>query len=364
MPVQCYGHRGMGCSTPGCLAKYPENTIESFIKAVECGAHGIELDVFLADSGQVIVIHGATQHDYINVTACKGPNGLELFDPKVTCETLTEPANQVYIRKPWILLDSPYKQQFLKDPKSISKLLPQATAYYSEQREPYVNGNNELETVPTLTKVFQTLGDRCSYNIELKGRRPELGLKVLEILKQFPNLNVLISSFSWIPPPLDDSFATNADAIEALPNGPVECDLLRPIVNNAQQVPIGLLFNYDQDNLPCIERIVQCARSYNASFINIKHDFWKLGTICGLESKENRVEILQFLLEKLHKQNLKVLSYWLSTEPDSERDIELHIKSKVDIICPNDVEMASRLLKNSAINQDGQESQCLQSHDA
>ncbi len=44
------GHRGF-------MAKYPENTILSFLKAVEMGAHGVELDVWLTKDGLPVVIH-------------------------------------------------------------------------------------------------------------------------------------------------------------------------------------------------------------------------------------------------------------------------------------------------------------------
>ena len=38
----------------------PENTLESFKKAVEMGAEGIELDVQLTKDGQLVVIHDET----------------------------------------------------------------------------------------------------------------------------------------------------------------------------------------------------------------------------------------------------------------------------------------------------------------
>ncbi len=44
------GHRGFP-------ARYPENTIISFKKAVEAGAAGVELDVWLSGDGRVVVIH-------------------------------------------------------------------------------------------------------------------------------------------------------------------------------------------------------------------------------------------------------------------------------------------------------------------
>ncbi len=47
------GHRGYS-------AKYPENTLLAFKKAIEAGADGIELDVWLTRDGEVVVIHDET----------------------------------------------------------------------------------------------------------------------------------------------------------------------------------------------------------------------------------------------------------------------------------------------------------------
>jgi glycerophosphoryl diester phosphodiesterase len=47
------GHRGAAGHSP-------ENTIESFLKAFELGANGIELDVHLTADGEVVVIHDPT----------------------------------------------------------------------------------------------------------------------------------------------------------------------------------------------------------------------------------------------------------------------------------------------------------------
>lgn len=48
--TELIGHRGYS-------ARYPENTILSFRKAVEAGCDGIELDVRLTKDGKVVVIH-------------------------------------------------------------------------------------------------------------------------------------------------------------------------------------------------------------------------------------------------------------------------------------------------------------------
>ncbi len=47
------GHRGAPCDAP-------ENTIPSFLKAIELGAGAVELDCHLSRDGQVIVIHDET----------------------------------------------------------------------------------------------------------------------------------------------------------------------------------------------------------------------------------------------------------------------------------------------------------------
>lgn len=48
--MEIIGHRGYP-------AKYPENTILSFKKAIECGADGIEMDVHLSSDGKPFIFH-------------------------------------------------------------------------------------------------------------------------------------------------------------------------------------------------------------------------------------------------------------------------------------------------------------------
>ncbi|HID07521.1 MAG TPA: glycerophosphodiester phosphodiesterase, partial [Armatimonadetes bacterium] len=47
------GHRGFS-------ARYPENTLLSFRKAVELGVDGVELDVRLSKDGMAVLMHDAT----------------------------------------------------------------------------------------------------------------------------------------------------------------------------------------------------------------------------------------------------------------------------------------------------------------
>src|SRR6188474_1954409 len=48
----CIGHRGA-------CGHEPENTLRSVRRALELGAHGVEIDVYFVD-GEIIVIHDAT----------------------------------------------------------------------------------------------------------------------------------------------------------------------------------------------------------------------------------------------------------------------------------------------------------------
>ena len=51
--TQIISHRGYS-------AKYPENTMIAFQKAVEVGTHGIELDVQLSKDGEIVICHDET----------------------------------------------------------------------------------------------------------------------------------------------------------------------------------------------------------------------------------------------------------------------------------------------------------------
>ncbi len=53
------GHKGYS-------AKYPENTIIAFQKAIEYGADGVELDVWLSKDGRVVVNHDPTLKEHYN----------------------------------------------------------------------------------------------------------------------------------------------------------------------------------------------------------------------------------------------------------------------------------------------------------
>lgn len=61
------GHRG-------CRGLYPENTILSFLKTIELGAHAIELDVVISKDNQIVVSH----EPFMSSVTCLKPNGKEI----------------------------------------------------------------------------------------------------------------------------------------------------------------------------------------------------------------------------------------------------------------------------------------------
>ena len=53
MKQNIFAHRGAS-------AYAPENTLEAFKMAVDMGAHGVELDVHICRSGELVVAHDET----------------------------------------------------------------------------------------------------------------------------------------------------------------------------------------------------------------------------------------------------------------------------------------------------------------
>jgi glycerophosphoryl diester phosphodiesterase len=76
-----FGHRG-------CRGIYPENTIEGFQKAIQMGVDGIEFDVVINKSFQIIISH----EPYIDTSYCisnlKEENSLNIF--KMTLEEIKQ----------------------------------------------------------------------------------------------------------------------------------------------------------------------------------------------------------------------------------------------------------------------------------
>jgi glycerophosphoryl diester phosphodiesterase len=67
-PSANIGHRGTGVTAEG--NPFPENSISSFVAAIDEGADGIELDVEITQDGQLIVMHDDTLDRTTNCNGC------------------------------------------------------------------------------------------------------------------------------------------------------------------------------------------------------------------------------------------------------------------------------------------------------
>ncbi|EKX73697.1 conserved hypothetical protein [Theileria equi strain WA] len=345
MKTLCYGHRGVGCSIAHTLSEYPENTLTSIDKAVEYGADGIEFDVFLSENGDIVLCHGGDPNGRINY------NYLRLVDEKtevipdeVTCQNFTIPLEELVVKMPWIKGRNAdeVKRTF---PGLTKEQRERITADYVSDNTPWKMEDGSLEHMPKLEHVLDRYGEKLKYNIELKGTKPELGLKVLKILERYPNLDVMISSFTWIPPELNQDSPYYDHELEQWPNGRMEADLLRPLVDKLPaNVSLGILFNYEKTALCSIPRMIEIAKSYKAKFVNVVYDFCSRGNgILGSRPKAGK-GALKHLVDELHKEGISLFTYWCQ-RPDYSQDYQTHIDVGVDIICPNDVKAATKLTK-------------------
>ncbi len=136
-PILVIGHRGA-------RGVKPENTLEAFAHARNIRAHGVELDVRLCASGEVVVFHDD------KLDALTDGTGL-------VAEMPLEQLRKLKVRQP--------------RPKDAP-----------EGFRPALSG----ETIPTLAEVIETLGPELIIDIELKGRnwRPDgLEQKTLEAVR-------------------------------------------------------------------------------------------------------------------------------------------------------------------------------------
>ncbi|MBC2261529.1 glycerophosphodiester phosphodiesterase [Listeria sp. FSL L7-0091] len=138
--TEIYAHRGSS-------GTYPENTLLAIKKAIEAGADGVELDVHVLKSGELIVMHDERVDRTTNGTG------------------------------------------FLKD-YTLSEVKKLYTAKHFLRKV----------RVPTLEEVFKLVNHTgVSLNIELKTDVFEyegIEKKVLELASQFPNVKRMYSSFN------------------------------------------------------------------------------------------------------------------------------------------------------------------------
>jgi len=129
----------------GASALAPENTLAAFDLAVEAGADGIELDINLSSDGVPVVLHDET------------------------LDRTTNGRGEV-CRVPWAKL-----RQF------------DAGIWFSARFAG--------ERIPALAEVLDRFGGRVRLNLELKSIAA--GAKVLDLLQQYPDADIVVSSFDY-----------------------------------------------------------------------------------------------------------------------------------------------------------------------
>ena len=129
----------------GASAVAPENTLAAFFIAAECGASGLEMDVHSSKDGVPVIIHDET------------------------LERTTNGSGKVC-------------NMSLRELKALD-----AGAWFS----PAFRG----EKIPALIEVLEIFRGRLRLNLEIKDF--DSGLKVISIIKDYPDTDCVISSFNY-----------------------------------------------------------------------------------------------------------------------------------------------------------------------
>lgn len=328
-PCEIFVHRGAGVSTVGGDSLIPENSIEAFEHALASGVNAVELDVWMAADGTVVVIHGAgsDSEGFLFDTVVNEnniSNTMRIEQLRFNEERLKGSLNH---RRPWAqflrstgaFFSSPSKNS--STVSSTSSTTASSDCYDSDDEEVVTktltamplrfilsetdversqNGyrcdlerhqGSGLSQIPTLDEVISRFAGKLRFNVELKGTDPKLGPAVLEIAKKYPGVITRISTFAWIvPESLANEFVLGNPEDEAWirnPNGEIASDLLMPIVSEASALGIELALLIGGYVLPPLELVVRCANLYKATWIHLPYGF------SLLDKNEEPLDIIQ-----------------------------------------------------------------------
>jgi len=241
------GQRILNIAHRGASGLAPENTISAFLKAVESGADIIELDVQLSKDLQLIVIHDETIKRFTGI------------DKKVK----------------WLEFD------YLKELDFGS----------------WFSSDFKGEKIPLLQTVFETIGSKMKYNIEIKkGEEFYSGIteSVIALVNRFNLLkDVWISSF--------------------------DLKTIKKLRELNKEITAGIIFDKNEWNY-----YLRTAQKLNCQFIVPEK---------GLISEIN--------VAKAHDMGLSVYPY----ASDSEEEILKLIQMRVDGIITNRPDKLSRIIK-------------------
>ncbi|KEG03259.1 hypothetical protein YYE_02193 [Plasmodium vinckei vinckei] len=199
---------------------------------------------------------------------------------------------------------------------------------------------------PLLIDVLNLYKKDLSYDIELKGTKEKLGEYVLDILENYKDYKIKISSFSWILQGDESEFNDTYNNFRDYPkfNKP-PIDQIGPVSNNRLNIPIALLFS-DDEPLPNVTDILRTLDYYNAKWAHFSFRLKKQSLFIKCDDKPVDI-ITEEFIKLLHKNGKKVMIYWGSEDQDDYNDMLYYINMKVDSICPNRIDIAKTALKNA-----------------
>lgn len=226
----------------------PENTLPAFIKAIECGADIIELDVHLTADGEIVVTHDESIR-------------------RITGE------------------DGKIKRLEFNFLRSLD-----FGKWFSEQFAG--------EKIPSLREVFEKLGDKIKFNIEIKmGEKYYPGIvdRLLELINHYRmKENVILSSF--------------------------DLKTIKILSEKSLDIPLGIIFDRME-----WDYLLKSAKKINCSFI----------------VPDKRITT-EREIEKAHRIGLSVYPYVIN----EKEEIQKFIKYGVDGIITNNPERVSKILRN------------------
>ncbi|KAK2961541.1 putative Glycerophosphoryl diester phosphodiesterase family protein [Blattamonas nauphoetae] len=277
------GHRGNGCSQPGCESAIPENTVESYLSAIEMGADVIEIDVWLSADNEIVITHRD-----------KWADNERLYPSIVTMNNDTIPTPSDYSHRDRSRF--PVKAAWSRD-------RPDPNMYLSQQ---YSTPHTPLTTIPLLREALQAVcptGKKLV--VELKADREDIGRLVMTEIEKYASFDCIhaISSFYW-------------SKHQVL--GGYHFDLLKPLKDDPR-VKRALLIQVPHPD--GVTSFIKAAKYYNASYLHPS---------CRMMNRWTEA-----MMQEVHQAGLEVMCYFGSQSMDKEADFVKAINKGVDEICTN-----------------------------
>lgn len=352
-----YGHRGGGCSVAGCSSPLPENSILAVQQAADLEVEGVEVDVWMTKDEELVVFHGGWG-------ATDGFLSDTLMGPNESIETLTYDEvlllGATKLKEPWVnlMLDKGVKgpvEMFDGESEKRKNEMIEEYVKFNESVKASPSSSPAFRHLPTLVWMLDRFRGKIKFNLELKGSNPKLGVRTLELAKDYPGTIARISSFQWTPPTDDSSGSpclqsrnspsTILDDRNLCPNHVMSADLLGPVKGNSLKIPIGLLFNNYDDYLPDLDNMIKMLDHYQAEWAHIYYRFWNTPKAFPSNPQATGKDQLKVLVEGLHEKKKKILTWWGGHSWDDPDDLDINISAEVDAICVNELEPAAKKME-------------------